>query len=322
VEGATFVVAVSGGADSVSLLLAVEELQRRKKLRLEFVAAHFNHGLRGKESDKDEAFVRKLAGKLGLEFESERWTTRKKGGNLEQAARDARYEFLAAIADKYQADGVLTGHTLDDQAETFLLRLVRGSGPDGLGAMAAVRPLNKKIGRQLVRPLLAWARRADTEGFCRAAKVKYRNDPMNEDEAFLRVRVRRQLIPLLQDMNPQAVPNLAALAGLLRDETAELSKLGARHLAAAQEVSKDTIDVTVLKELSAAMRKRVLRLWLEQRRGGLRRLDMKHLAAVERLVLQGTGGKTAELPGGERVSVRKGRLIFRKMKVEKSLPEN
>jgi tRNA(Ile)-lysidine synthase len=316
VEGETFVIAVSGGADSVSLLLALSELKQKNKLRMEFIVAHFNHALRGKESDKDEVFVRKLSEERGLQFESGRWKSKGRR-DLEQAARDARYDFLAKLGEKYGAYGVLTGHTMDDQAETFLLRLIRGSGPDGLGAMKSVRVLNEGKDAVLVRPLLGWARRGDTEGFCRLQKVKYRDDPMNRDEAFLRVRVRKQVLPLLQNINPRIVPNLAKMAAVLQEE-ADASNFAARgHLADAVGVNKDTLSVKYLVSLPGAVRKRVLRLWLNDLRGDLRRLDMKHFAALERLLLSGTGGKEVELPGGERVSLSKGRLIFKKTKVEK-----
>jgi tRNA(Ile)-lysidine synthase len=326
VKGETFVVAVSGGADSVSLVLALYELKKKKKLDLEFIIAHFNHDLRGKESEKDEAFVRKLAEKLEFRCESAKWKVKKnhnKGKeNLEQAARIARYKFLEKTAEKFNAHGVLTAHTMDDQAETFLLRLIRGSGIDGLGAMKPLRELAAGKKTLLARPLLNWARRADTEGFCRAEKVKYRDDPMNRDEAFLRVRVRKQVLPLLQNINPRIVSNLAGMSGVLQQEIEELDNATRPLLAGAMDINKGTIEVKSISALSPAMLKRVLRLWLRELRGGLRRLDMKHFAALERLVLNGHGNKSIELPGGESVSLSKGRLIFRKTKVEKSVPDN
>jgi tRNA(Ile)-lysidine synthase len=317
VAGETFVVAVSGGADSASLLLALSQLKQKKKLELEFVVAHFDHALR-KESGKDEAFVKKLSVKLGLRYESEKWESRAKNKeNLEQSARNARYEFLGRIAEQYHVAGVLTGHTINDQAETFLLRLLRGSGIDGLGAMKPVRRLNDVKSVLLVRPLLNWAQRADTEEFCRSEKIKYREDPMNRDEAFLRVRIRKQVLPLLQDINPQIVTHLAKLSSALREE-GEAAELAAQVcLVAAIEVNKDKINVKQLTGLPAAVRKRVLRLWLSGLRGDLRRLDMKHFTALERLAFSGTGGKRVELPGGEIVTFSKGRLIFKKTKVEK-----
>src|ERR1700733_12878033 len=122
VNDAAVVVAVSGGADSVSLLLALSELKAKKKLDLRFVVAHFNHGLRGAESDKDETLVKKLSIKKGFEFESAKWKIKKghnKKDNLEQAARLARYAFLGKTAEKYDAFAVLTAHTISDQAETL-----------------------------------------------------------------------------------------------------------------------------------------------------------------------------------------------------------
>ncbi len=326
VKDETFVAAVSGGADSVSLLLALHELKEKKKLGLEFVVAHFNHELRGAQSDRDETFVRKLSEKLGFIFESAKWNAKKNHNkskdNLEQAARLARYRFLEKTAEKFNACGVLTAHTLDDQAETFLLRLIRGSGLDGLGAMKPVRALNEGKKILLARPLLHWAQRGETEGFCRARKVKYRNDPMNRDEAFLRVRVRKQVLPLLQNINPRIAANLAKMSGVLRQEIEELDSMASKLLAGSVDINKETIEVKSLAGLSPAMLRRILRLWLRERRGDLRRLDMKHFTALERLVLSGQGNKKVELPGGESVTLSKGRLVFKKRKVEKSVPDN
>ena len=134
----TIVVAVSGGADSTSLVLALSELKQRKKLDLNFVIAHFNHNLRGRESENDSQFVKALAAKLEFENETDIWDVRSRG-NLEQNARLARYEFLGRVAEKHDAFGILLAHTKNDQAETLLLNLIRGCGLDGLAGMPAVR---------------------------------------------------------------------------------------------------------------------------------------------------------------------------------------
>src|SRR4029077_11205558 len=128
-----------------------------------------------------------------------------------------RYDFLQNTAANIRAFAVVTAHTVNDQAETFLLNLIRGSGVKGLSGMPAIRDLSDdKI--KLIRPLLNWARRADTEAFCHELGVNYRSDTMNEDETFTRVRVRKILIPLLQDFNPKIVDRLAETARLLRQE--------------------------------------------------------------------------------------------------------
>lgn len=326
VKDGAIVVAVSGGADSVSLLLALAELREKKKLDLSLNVAHFDHGLRERESDRDEKFVRKLSAQLGFEYQTAKWKRNKSDGkkadNLEQAARAARYEFLKTVANNAGAFAVLTGHTMNDQAETFLMRLVRGTGIDGLTAMQSVRSLDTDKNVMLARPMLNWASREDTEAFCRWKEVKFRNDAMNADQAFLRVKIRKKLIPLLREMNPQIVSNLSATAGLIGEDVEELEITAREFLIYSNIANKDTIEVKVLMELSPAKRKRVLRVWLHELRGDLRRLDREHFTAIERLILNGTGGKTAELPRGERVTLSKGKLVFRQMKVEKRLTGN
>ena len=142
----TVVIGVSGGADSVSLLLAMDELRELKKLDLRLVAAHFNHHLRDGESDADEEFVRQVTSERKIEFavghaESGHNLT---GGDIEQKARVARYAFLSETAERVDAFAVLTGHTMNDQAETFLINLLRGSGPQGLCGMKPVRALDEE----------------------------------------------------------------------------------------------------------------------------------------------------------------------------------
>src|SRR5437867_8850937 len=165
---AAVIVAVSGGADSTALLLALEELTEVGKLSVACVVAHLDHGLR-QASQKDAKWVAELAKNLG--FVSVVGRTKvaeraiKNSENLEQAARVARYEFLERTAKKRGAEFVLTAHTMDDQAETVLLRLMRGSAGAGLGGMETLRPIAKGSRIKLVRPLL-WARRSQTEDYC------------------------------------------------------------------------------------------------------------------------------------------------------------
>jgi tRNA(Ile)-lysidine synthase len=324
--GETFVVAVSGGADSLSLALALDDLKKRKKLNLRFVVAHFNHNLRGAESEADEKFVKDLAARYDFELALGHGNISEKG-NLEQSARVARYDFLTGIAENLRARGVLTAHTINDQAETFLLNLIRGSGIEGLSGMKPIRSLKSKVQSPksedlssdsrlstlnsqlfLVRPLLNWAKRVDTENYCRASGIEYRYDSMNEDLAFKRVRIRRVLLPLLQDFNPKIIERLAATAALLRDEHEELEKLTNRHLS---EAGKEELKTGDLKNLSPAARRRVLRAWLENRRGDLRGLDLKHLEAVERLIFSRKSGKFVELPRGETITKTNGMLVFK-----------
>jgi len=325
-EEATFVVAVSGGADSVSLLLALYELRKLKKLDLRFVIAHFNHDLRAEESEKDEQFVKILASEFGFELALGKEKISQEG-NLEQNARIARYEFLTQTAENLHANGILTAHTLNDQAETFLINLIRGSGIEGLGGMKPIRNLQSQIANRksqilLIRPLLNWAKREDTENYCRLNKIEYRNDSMNENLAFKRVRVRKVLLPLLEDFNPKIVEILAKTAGHLREEFESLDTVIRENIDLNSSTQGGEIYLRDLKELSKPNLYRVLREWLKTNRGDLRSLDTKHLEAIESLIFSQKSGKTIELPNREAVVKEDGKLFFRKLKVEKSLPDN
>ncbi len=323
---ARIVVAVSGGADSTALLLACDELCKARRLGVTLTVAHLDHGLRGAASAADAAWVARLARELGHEaavacavVAAEARATR---DNLEQAARRVRYEFLARVAREHGAQFVLTAHTLDDQAETLLLALVRGSGAEGLGGMRGARALDAQRPEVLlVRPLLRWARRAETESYCRARGVVVRVDALNEDERFARVRVRQQLLPLLETFNPRVVAALGRTAELLRADADALDAQAAQLLLAAQAKADGTADacaapaawplrVDVLRAAAVALRRRTLRRWLKAGRGDLRRLTLTHVCAVERLLVGERGGRIAELPGGARVERRRGLLIF------------
>ncbi|HKQ53192.1 MAG TPA: tRNA lysidine(34) synthetase TilS [Pyrinomonadaceae bacterium] len=308
------VVAVSGGADSVALVLGLVELVRAGRVGVGLVMAHLDHGLR-EESVEDARWVEELAGELGVEVEIGRARVKDAGGNLEQAARGARYEFLGKVAQKCGARVVVTGHTMDDQAETVLLRLVRGSGAEGLGGMEAVRVLDVESGVKLARPLLRWARRAETEEFCRGRGVVVRRDAMNEDESFARVRVRRRVLPLLLTFNPRAVEALARAAELLREDAETLNAAAHQLLEAACGREEGAggvaaLDVKTLLSAPQALRRRALRLWLARGRGDLRRLELAHLQGVEKLLEGERGGRVAELPGGSFVERRRGHLTF------------
>ena len=347
--GETVIVAVSGGADSVSLLLALHELKKSAKLELRLVAAHLNHQLRGAESDADEDFVRHLTTNLKIELALHREHISHEG-NLEQNARITRYRFLGETAKSLHAFAVLTGHTVNDQAETFLLNLIRGSGIDGLSGMKVIRELEGEKRRRgeretlerrnaekndvdksagtgnspflpfspspflpssplLIRPLLTWAKRSDTEAFCHDLGVEYRYDTMNEDTALKRVRIRKVLLPLLEDFNPKIVETLA--------NTAELLSLQTENTVVDSGNSKPEISLRELKSLPRGELYERLRNWLGHQRGTMRTVGLKHIEAIERLVFSTKSGKTVELPGGATVVKSDGELVFKKFGVEK-----
>ena len=298
------IVAVSGGADSTALLLALSDLKKRKKLDHSFVIAHFNHKLRGKESDADEEFVRALSKEIDFEFVV-RIGKLTGNSNLEQRARNERYKFLTKTANQKNASLVLTAHTMNDQAETVLMNLIRGAGADGLGGMRKIRPIEAGSTAQLVRPLLSWAKREDTEGFCRDLGVLSRKDTMNDDPRFTRVRIRTSVIPLLEEMNPRIVESLARTAELIKPETR--GKNG---------VPSWSIRLADLSDLSRNDLYSHLRAWLRENRGNTRGLQLKHIEAVARLVNSPKSGRIVELPGRDTVVKHSGRLDFRHIKLE------
>ncbi|HYG09185.1 MAG TPA: tRNA lysidine(34) synthetase TilS [Pyrinomonadaceae bacterium] len=336
------VVAVSGGADSTALLLAFDELNEAGRLALTLRVAHLDHELRGEAGAGDARFVEELARALGYEYTIGRAAVgrraRARRDNLEQAARRERYEFLGRVARDCEARAVAVAHTVEDQAETLLLALLRGSGARGLGAMRDCRPFDGQgDGLLLVRPLLGWARRAETLGYCAARGISVRHDEMNEDERFARVRVRRQLLPLLETFNPRAVETLARTAGLLRAKADTLEQLGEKLLAEAsreglskaeakraENAARESraadeddafedappLSVEVLRGADASVLNYALRGWLKSGRGNLRRIEATHIEAVAGLLEGVRGGRVAELPGGASVVRRRGLLLL------------
>ncbi|HEX6284154.1 MAG TPA: tRNA lysidine(34) synthetase TilS [Pyrinomonadaceae bacterium] len=318
VSGETVLVAVSGGADSTALLLALHELKSASKLFVQICVAHLDHKLR-KTSARDARWVAELSRKLGYECVVGRTKVaelaKANNDNLEQAARQARYAFLERTAKRKSAKYVLTGHTMDDQAETVLLRFMRGSAGGGLGGMEAMRPLGHGS-IQLVRPLL-WARRTDTENYCRLRKTDFVTDEMNNDLGLARVRVRQQLLPLMQSFNNRIVEAISRTATQLREDRAVLFRGSNALLGAAQidaedgdETKPPALDVKMLANEPPAFRRRALRQWIGAARGSTRRLEMVHLLAVENLLEGTAGARTVELPGGGRVKRVRNRLEF------------
>jgi len=202
------VVAVSGGADSVALLRALQTVYPRT-----LTVAHINHQLRGSESDGDEAFVRELSAQLGLPFRVKviDVAMAATGANLEATARQVRYEFFAELAAEVGAGWIAIGHTVNDQAETVLHRLIRGTGLQGLRGIQQIRGLTPPAHQQIVRPLLT-VTRADVIEYLVSLNQSFREDSSNADPRFIRNRLRHELLPLLKTFNPAIVTALGQLA--------------------------------------------------------------------------------------------------------------
>ncbi|HSB73949.1 MAG TPA: tRNA lysidine(34) synthetase TilS [Candidatus Methylomirabilis sp.] len=214
--GENAVVAVSGGVDSMVLLDALARLRHRLGIRPHVV--HVHHGLRGKAADRDAALVVAEAARRGLGVTVARLEPagRPRGTSIQVWARDARYASLEAVRQRVKAAWILTAHTLDDQAETLLLNLLRGTGPRGLAGIPPSR-------EQILRPLLGVSR-AEIERYAGVHQVPFREDASNASDCYRRNRIRHHLLPLLaEEYNPRIVESLASLAALLREDEAALA---------------------------------------------------------------------------------------------------
>lgn len=284
-DGDPVLVAVSGGADSVALVLALAELGRA---RWRLAVAHVRHGLRGAASEEDAAFVARLAAELDLPFVDLDGQIAD-GPGLEERARERRYEALLGAAARGRYRRIALGHTRDDQAETLLHRLVRGSGRHGLGAMRAVRADG------VVRPLLG-STRESVLTFLRERGRTWREDASNLDRRHARNRIRHLVLPLIErELEPRAREALARAAEILGEED---EWLDAEARARLRLVARgDALASERLGELPRPLARRVVRLWLEERRGDLRGIALEH---VDRIVaLTGAGpSRAVSIPRG------------------------
>jgi tRNA(Ile)-lysidine synthase len=284
--GHSVAAAVSGGADSVCLLMVLGELAA--ELGISLSAVHVNHCLRGAESDADEAFVRDLADHLGVVLHTERIDL-PEGENLEQAARDARRRVFASLP----VDRVATGHTRSDQAETVLYRLIRGSGTAGLRGILPV------TAERIVRPLIDCSR-ADAEAYLNERGQGWRDDSTNLNREFTRNRIRHEVIPTLaRDFNPAVQEVLAATAEVARDEEdfwrGELDALASRLLV--RKGAAVLIRIGDLRGLHTAVVRRLLRRAAAEVKGDLRGIDMFHIEQIAGLTARTEGHGRVQAPG-------------------------
>lgn len=281
-EGDRVNCAVSGGADSMALLWGMYLL--KDKLKIHLTAVHFNHGLRGAESDGDEAFVREFCQRFDIPLSVGRSTVTPGKKGLEAAARDARYAFFATLPGK-----LATAHTADDNAETMLMHLIRGTGLKGLGGIA---PVNGSV----IRPMLHITRQ-QVLAFLEEYHITYREDSSNRTDEFLRNRIRHHIMPLMQSENPKISQNLSATAARLREDEAALSELS----------QFDALpNIEMLRTMSPALRSRVLENFLKQ--CGAPEPNATHISLAEALVFSENPSARAVFPGGVTLSRRYDRL--------------
>jgi len=311
IPGECVVVGVSGGSDSLGLLQILTELE---DFRLKLIAAHLNHRIRGEESNRDAEHVRKFARCLGLPFELREIDVIEFKTNtnlsLEEAARELRYRFLREVLSKYNADKIATAHTLDDQAETVLMRFIRGSGLLGL---SGIPPVNDNIIRPLIEVI-----KSDVEDYLRSKGIEWMVDSSNEERVFLRNRIRSELIPHLITYNPNIKETLARtgyIAGVEEDYIRNHAKKLFDKLFFSLRDEALVGKRAYYNALSEAMKYGLLRLAVEKLKGDLRGISLDHIVSIDELLDSSEPSGELHLPG--EIVIAKGHGLF--MLTKKSL---
>lgn len=308
--GEKILVAVSGGADSVSLLYALHAVA--PKLDVNLTVVHLDHQLRGVESRADAKFVKELATHLGVSFLAGRANVRqraeRKGLSLEMAAREARYEFFLRMAKKTGARTVATAHTADDQAETVLLKLARGAGRSGLSGIASDIVLN---GLRVVRPMLNITR-DEIITFLNENQFSWREDVSNSDLSFLRNRVRHEIIPMLESrLNPAIKDTLLRTAEIFKEEDKWIENQAEDILGKCVTYAAGSISLNreLLISQPLAMRRRVLRRWLVLSGISSDLVSFDTVIRVDQALRRKGTGRKIEIGGGWIVQVCYGELV-------------
>lgn len=309
--GDAVLVAVSGGPDSMALVRVLTHVAPEFELRIGL--AHLNHGLRGMDADRDQAFVQQFADGHGLPCVSEirdvKRLARETGNSLEEAGRNARYEFFFRTAADHEYTRIATGHTRDDNAEQVLMALVRGSGSKGLSGIPAKR------GPMIIRPLIDRSRQEIID-FLAALNQAYITDDSNQDPVFLRNRIRNHLIPLLEKhYNPNIRQGLHRLSRILGEETCFLEDHTCRAFdRCVEKKGPDAVFLSIpgLVALHPALIPRVIRHGILHVKTNLRRITHDHMTAIQDLAADSAPGKHLDLPDRIRVYKTRGRLCIRK----------
>ncbi len=308
-QGDRVIVGVSGGMDSVALLSVLNKLSHEYGIAL--VVAHLNHRLRGKESHRDEVFVKKLALKLGLPCEIQSIVVRefrKRGMTLQEAAREARFSFFRSLVQKCGARRVALGQTADDQAETIVMRFLRGAGLAGLKGISPVRD------EVVIHPLIE-VRRWQIEAYLAEEGLPHVEDSSNRKDVYLRNRIRRHLIPMLENYNPKLKTRLAGMGQvLLLDEEymrARTNEVWGRVVR--ENGDAISLDLTQFRNLHPALRFRLLRRSVGSVSDiSVRRLGMTHILSLANLALGERPQGEIHLPG--RLTARR---IYDRLKIDK-----
>ena len=308
-EGDSVLVALSGGADSVCMLDALCSL--KDELGIKVGAAHLNHMIRGAEADRDEAYAAELCTGLDIPFYAERANipqiSENEGISEELAGRNARYDFFRRLCDVRGYNKIATAHNKNDKAETVLMRIIRGTGTDGLAAIKYKRDDN------VIRPILD-VERAEIEKYCEEKGLSYCTDSTNSDTEYTRNRIRNELIPIIQrEFNPSVIESLCALSDNAAEDSEFINgyaeRLYTRLNSPMPKQKSNILDIESLKMIDDSIKNRLIRIAARKVMGNDYNLERVHIENIKGLLEKQTGA-SATLPQGLIVSVKYGWLEF------------
>lgn len=313
-SGDTVLVAVSGGPDSVFLLQALNFLKPKLVLK-KIVVCNLDHGIRGKESECDSSFVGKIAEDLNLGFIHKKINLAKKkqkGLSTEEAAREERYRFFEEAAATANANVIATGHTLDDQAETILMRVIKGASLKGI---VGISPVRNDGTLRIIRPLFELEKK-EIEKYLDERGIEYRIDSSNKEPVYFRNVVRKHILPYLEKYNPRLKRALFSLAEHLREDF-EFIKEAKQNAVRKTQYAKRKLGILEirLKDIIVqpkALQKEILRDCLEEVGGEVKRLNFRHWKELEQLVTHKRKGASLDLPGDIRITRTDATLRFGK----------
>ncbi|MBU1894220.1 MAG: tRNA lysidine(34) synthetase TilS, partial [Candidatus Omnitrophica bacterium] len=285
-------------------------LEIRKTLNIKIMVANMDHCLRGIESANDSRFVEKLSMELGLKFIHKKVDVKKKRDkkkSIEETAREERYGFLENTARMKNCNVIATGHTMDDQAETVLMRIIYGASLAGIVGIPAVRDAD---GVRIVRPLIN-SERQDIIGFLKSVGFTYVEDKSNFDTKFVRNSTRHEIIPFLEKYNPKIKRTLSSLAESLREDYLFLSLERAKRLKKYGNITSSVKIKDVLLQ-PKAMRKEIFKELFKKAGGTLKKLTHRHWKDMDYFLAQTEKGKSLDMPGGVKICKQKGEIVFRK----------
>ena len=305
----TVLVAVSGGADSLFLLHALSHLKAKLKLN-KLIVCNLDHGIRGKESREDSAFVKKIAEDLNMGFIHKRIDLSKKRSkrlSTEELAREERYKFFRISAETVKADVIAMGHTLDDQAETILMRIIKGASLKGI---IGISPVREEGSLKIVRPLFE-LEKVEIERHLDERGVEYRIDSTNAKGIYFRNVVRKDIVPFLEKYNPRFKRSLCSMAEHLREdfEFIREAKVSVGHISHIMEGSLE-IRLKDLVIQPGALQKEIIRDALDKIGGEVKRLNFRHWKEMEQFIKHKRRGNAMDLPGDIRVTRTASSLIF------------